>query len=58
MANTKSGRFNEAKARRSAKHEKSGKYVRQRSRTSKNKLRKLKKHIERHPNDLQAMAHV
>jgi hypothetical protein len=53
MANAAS-RFNKAKARRSYHHEKTGKYVRQRSRTEKNKKKRREKHLLDHPNDLQA----
>lgn len=46
---------NKAKFRRSAHHKATGKYIRQRTRTAENKKRRLKKHLEKHPNDLQAL---
>ena len=45
---------NKAKYRRSAHKKATGKYVRQRVRTEANKRRRLKKHLVKHPDDLQA----
>ena len=57
MAKQTKGRFgNKAKARQSANHK--VKYERQRVRTEKNKLKRRKKHIEHHPNDLQVTANL
>lgn len=52
MANPKG--LNKAKARRSYHNEKTGKYVRQRARTEANKKLRRKRHLEKHPNDIQA----
>lgn len=54
MGKQASGRFNKAKARRAYHYEKTGKYIRQRVRTEANKKRRRIKHLEKHPNDLQA----
>ena len=43
---------NKAKGRQMSRHK--AKYERQRIRTERNKAKRRKKHLERHPNDLQA----
>ncbi len=35
-----------------------GKYIRQRARTAKNKEKRWKKHLVNHPNDLQAIQYI
>ena len=42
------------KGRQMAHNQASGRYVRQRTRTERNKARARQKHLENHPNDLQA----
>ena len=54
MAKRQKQRLGKGKGRRSDHHKTTGKYVRQRFRTAKNKLRRLKKHLELHINDLLA----
>ncbi len=55
MARQQRARYgNKAKGRRSEHNRDTGKYVRQRIRTEANKRRRLKRHLEKHPNDLHA----
>lgn len=55
MAHRQKARFgNKAKARRQAHNQATGKYVRQRARTEDNKRKRRARHMEKHPNDLQA----
>jgi hypothetical protein len=46
------------KGRQMAHNQKTGKYVRQRERTARNKAAARKEHLEHHPNDLQARKHL
>lgn len=55
MAKQQRAKFgNKAKARRQAHNQATGKYVRQRVRTEANKRKRRARHMEKHPNDLQA----
>lgn len=45
---------NKARGRQIAKHARLGKYSQQFARTARNRIRKLKKHLKRQPNDSQA----
>ena len=53
MATRQKQRLSKGKGRRSGHNKTTGKYIRQRIRTERNKAKRSKKHFELHPNDLQ-----
>ncbi len=46
------------KGRQAAHNASTGKYIKQRTRTAKNKLASQQKHLKNHPNDLQAAVSI
>jgi hypothetical protein len=58
MANPKNAGLNKGKSRRKAHHERTGKYSKQRRRTTINKAKAQKTHIANNPNDLAAIRNI
>ena len=58
MAQSTTKGLNKAKSRRKAHHERTGKYSRQRYRTTINKAKAQKAHIANNPNDLAAVRNI
>lgn len=58
MADGKKSGINKAKSRRKAHHERTGKYSRQRYRTTISKAKAQKAHLANHPNDVAAVRNI
>ena len=55
---SKSKSGSSAKGRQAGHHKATGKYIRQRARTAKNKEKRWKRHLSNHPKDLQAIRNI
>ena len=55
---SKSKSGSSAKGRQAGHHKATGKYIRQRARTAKNKEKRWKRHLANHPKDIQAIRYM